>query len=59
MHVAGGWCLQAKDKARKEVEKAMKIREPLAKKMAQDPDCLNTLEAEISALKAQLEAMGL
>ena len=46
--------LQAKDKAKKEVEKARKIVEPLAKKRAEDPDFLAKLTAEVEALTQQL-----
>lgn len=48
---------KAKDKARKEWEKAVKIREPLAAKLEADPDFLRTLRSEVEDLKTQLAAM--
>lgn len=50
---------KAKDKAKKEVEKAKKAREPLVKKLAEDPQYLNTLSKEIEALRTQLEATNM
>jgi septal ring factor EnvC (AmiA/AmiB activator) len=49
--------LQAKDKARKDLEKARKVREPLTKKLAEDPNALAALEAEVAELTAQIAAM--
>lgn len=48
--------MQAVDKARKDLEKALKAREPLAKKLAEDPGFLQVLQAEVEALQAQLAA---
>jgi hypothetical protein len=33
------------------------MREPLAKKLAEDANCLKTLAAEVDTLRAQLEAL--
>eukprot|EP00798_Chlamydomonas_sp_ICE-L_P018387 gene18387-24856_t len=41
---------KAKDKARKEVEKAKKILEPLNKKLGEDPDFMSKLAAEVEQL---------
>ena len=49
---------QAKDKARKEVEKARKMREPLEKRLAEDPAALATLAAEVADITAQIQALG-
>jgi hypothetical protein len=49
---------QAKDKARKDIEKARKVREPLAKKLAENPSYLTSLAFEIEALKQQLLELG-
>eukprot|EP00879_Flechtneria_rotunda_P018102 GHRR01018980.1.p1 GENE.GHRR01018980.1~~GHRR01018980.1.p1 ORF type:complete len:272 (+),score=128.34 GHRR01018980.1:970-1785(+) len=49
---------KARDKARKDLEKARKVREPLAKKLAEDPQALKTLRAEVQQLSQQLAAMG-
>ncbi|WIA42642.1 hypothetical protein OEZ86_008612 [Tetradesmus obliquus] len=48
---------KAKDKARKDLEKARKVREPLTKKLAEDPNALAALEAEVAELTAQIAAM--
>lgn len=45
---------KAKDKARKDVEKARKILEPLAKKLSEDPDFMAKLTADIEALTMQI-----
>ena len=50
-------CLQAKAKAKKDLEKARKVREPLTKKLAEEPAALDTLAAEMAELTKQLEAM--
>jgi septal ring factor EnvC (AmiA/AmiB activator) len=55
-HLAAN-ALQAKDKARKDLEKARKVREPLTKKLAEDPNALAALEAEVAHLTAQIAAM--
>ncbi|GLC35821.1 hypothetical protein PLESTB_000497800 [Pleodorina starrii] len=49
---------KAKDKARKDVEKAAKVREPLTKKLAEDPDALAKMRAEVEDLRKQLEALS-
>lgn len=49
---------QAKDKARKDMDKARKLREPLAKKLAEDAAFLPKLQAEVDALAAALAALG-
>lgn len=49
--------LQAVDKARKDLEKARKVREPLTKKLAEDPQALTALAAEVEQLQQQLAAM--
>jgi cysteinyl-tRNA synthetase len=49
--------LQALDKARKDLEKARKVREPLNKKLAEDPQALHTLAAEVEGLRQQLAAL--
>uniref|UniRef100_A0A383W906 cysteine--tRNA ligase n=1 Tax=Tetradesmus obliquus TaxID=3088 RepID=A0A383W906_TETOB len=48
---------KAKDKARKDLEKARKVREPLTKKLAEDPNALAAMEAEVAELTAQIAAM--
>jgi cysteinyl-tRNA synthetase len=53
MHVV----LQALDKAAKDLDKARKVREPLTKKLAEDPAALDTLAAEVTALQQQLAAL--
>ncbi len=50
---------QAKDKARKDLEKAQKMLEPLAKKRAEDPDFMAKLGEEIASLRKQLADLGL
>jgi cysteinyl-tRNA synthetase len=50
-------CAQALDKARKDLEKARKVREPLNKKLAEDPQALHTLAAEVEGLRQQLAAL--
>ncbi len=49
--------VQALDKARKDLEKARKVREPLTKKLAEDPKALDTMAAEVEALQQQLAAL--
>lgn len=49
---------QAKDKARKDYEKAAKVREPLSKKLAEDPAALDKMKAEVEELRQQLAALG-
>ncbi|KAL6747424.1 tRNA synthetases class I (C) catalytic domain-containing protein [Haematococcus lacustris] len=48
---------KAKDKARKEFEKAKKVREPLVKKLAEEPTFLENLQSEILTLQAQLQQL--
>jgi Skp family chaperone for outer membrane proteins len=49
---------KALDKARKEWEKAVKLREPLAKKRAEEgDDFLARMQAEVDELAAKLAAM--
>jgi cysteinyl-tRNA synthetase len=48
---------QAIDKARKDLEKARKVREPLTKKLAEDPQALTALAAEVKQLQQQLAAL--
>ncbi|KAG2499369.1 hypothetical protein HYH03_002944 [Edaphochlamys debaryana] len=48
---------KAKDKARKDYEKAAKVREPLAKKLAEDPGALDKMRAELEELRQQLAAL--
>lgn len=45
---------QALDKARKDLEKARKIREPLTKKLAEDSAALDKLAEEVRQLQEQL-----
>lgn len=49
---------KAKDKARKDFEKAAKVREPLAKKLAEDPAALDKMRAELQELQQQLAALA-
>lgn len=49
--------LQALDKARKDLDKARKVREPLTKKLAEDPQALDSLAAEVAELQQQLAAV--
>lgn len=49
--------LQALDKARKDMEKARKVRDPLTKKLAEDPQALQAMAAEVEQLKQQLAAL--
>lgn len=50
---------KAKDKARKDWEKQVKVREPLAKRLAEDgPEALDKLAAEVQELTRQLAALG-
>jgi len=49
--------LQARDKARKDVDKVRKVREPLLKKLAEDPSFLEKMQAEVAVLTAQLAAL--
>jgi cysteinyl-tRNA synthetase len=39
------------------LEKARKVREPLTKKLTEDPNALAALEAEVAELTAQIAAM--
>ncbi|GFH31790.1 tRNA-synt_1e domain-containing protein, partial [Haematococcus lacustris] len=48
---------KAKDKARKEFEKAKKVREPLVKKLAEEPTFFENLQSEILTLQAQLQQL--
>jgi cysteinyl-tRNA synthetase len=48
---------KAKDKAKKEADKARKVREPLAKRLAEDPGFLGVLGEEVEALRRQLAAL--
>ncbi|KAJ9527318.1 hypothetical protein QJQ45_025537 [Haematococcus lacustris] len=48
---------KAKDKARKEFERAKKVREPLVKKLAEEPTFLENLQSEILTLQAQLQQL--
>jgi len=48
---------QARDKARKDFEKARKVREPLAKKLAEDPGFMDKLAHEVEELSAQVAAL--
>ena len=48
---------QALDKARKDMEKARKVREPLRKALAEDPATLTSLAAEVEQLQQQLAAL--
>jgi hypothetical protein len=60
MAIVAAYCLppaQAKDKAKKDLDKARKVLEPLAKKRADDPDFLAKLVAEVEALTQQLAKM--
>jgi cysteinyl-tRNA synthetase len=50
--------VQAKDKARKDLEKVRKVREPLTKKLAEDPDALGKLAADVQQLQQELETMS-
>lgn len=49
---------KAKDKARKELEKLKKVREPLVKKTEEDPDFLMKIKEEIEQLSQQLAALN-
>ncbi|GLI68942.1 hypothetical protein VaNZ11_013467 [Volvox africanus] len=49
---------KAKDKARKDFEKAIKVREPLSKKLAEDPEALDKMRAEVEELRRQLEKLS-
>jgi hypothetical protein len=40
------------------MEKVRKVREPLAKKLAEDPEFLAKLRQEVDALAQQLAALG-
>jgi hypothetical protein len=40
------------------MEKARKVREPLVKKLAEDPGFLTKLREEVEALTQQLAALG-
>ena len=50
---------KARDKARKDLEKARKVVEPLMKKLAEDPDFMSKLDADIKQLSLQIEQLGL
>jgi hypothetical protein len=45
---------KAKEKGRKDMEKARKILEPLSKKLAEDPDFMSKLSLEVDDLNAQI-----
>ena len=45
------------DKAKKDVEKAAKVRAPLQKKIEENPAFLESLKAEVDELTAELAAM--
>ncbi len=49
--------MQGADKMRKDVDKARKVREPLAKKWAEAPNFLQTLSTEVEGLRQQLSAL--
>eukprot|EP00195_Chlamydomonas_chlamydogama_P001473 CAMPEP_0202920984 /NCGR_PEP_ID=MMETSP1392-20130828/77139_1 /ASSEMBLY_ACC=CAM_ASM_000868 /TAXON_ID=225041 /ORGANISM="Chlamydomonas chlamydogama, Strain SAG 11-48b" /LENGTH=790 /DNA_ID=CAMNT_0049614513 /DNA_START=176 /DNA_END=2548 /DNA_ORIENTATION=+ len=49
---------KAKDKAKKDLEKARKVLEPLTKKQAEDPAFMDKLAAEIEAINGQLAKLG-
>ncbi|KAI8470955.1 MAG: hypothetical protein J3K34DRAFT_419036 [Monoraphidium minutum] len=49
---------KAADKARKDMDKARKLREPLAKRLAEDAAFLPKLQAEVEDLARQLAALG-
>ncbi|MEW5303562.1 MAG: hypothetical protein WDW36_006242 [Sanguina aurantia] len=59
-HDKDGAALEGKaaDKAAKEHEKALKVREPLARRLAEEPQALELLAAEVEALTAQLAALA-
>ncbi len=48
---------QAKDKGKKDMEKAKKVIEPLLKKLAEDPGFMATLATEIEALTREIESL--
>ena len=48
--------LQALDKGRKDLEKVRKVREPLVKRLAEEPGFMEALAAEVAQLKAQVAA---
>lgn len=48
---------KALEKAKKDVEKAAKIRAPLGKKLDEDPKFLESLAAEVEAMTRELAAM--
>lgn len=48
---------QAADKARKDLEKARKVREPLTKKLADNPQALQEMASEVEQLRQELAAM--
>ena len=50
---------KAKDKAKKDLEKARKVVEPLVKKLADDPDFMTKLDIDIKQLSMQIEQLGL
>lgn len=49
---------KGRDKARKDLEKARKITEPLVKKLAEDPDFMGKLTADIEQLGKQIEQIS-
>ncbi|PNH12085.1 Cysteine--tRNA ligase, cytoplasmic [Tetrabaena socialis] len=51
--------LEVKDKARKDYEKAAKVREPLAKKLAEGPGAVEAMRAEVEEMRRQVAAMQL
>jgi hypothetical protein len=48
--------LQALDKGRKDLEKVRKVREPLVKRLAEEPGFMEALAGEIAQLKEQISA---
>jgi hypothetical protein len=48
---------QARDKARKDLEKLRKAREPLTKRLAEDAGFLGQLREEVEVLTQQLAAL--
>jgi len=57
-HDKEGTALEGKalDKGRKDLEKVRKVREPLVKRLAEEPGFMEALSAEIAQLKAQVAA---
>lgn len=59
-HDKDGVLLEGKavDKARKDMDKVRKVREPLVKKLAEDPAFLEKMKGEVEELTRQLAALG-